>query len=558
MQNTHTQLIDFGRLPVLGGELPADTPGSELAPAAHAVLDVLLIEDNPGDARLIREMLVEANAGPVRLTHVDRLAAGLEHLSQVHPDVILLDLGLPDSRGLDSFTRLRAAAPGVPVVVLSGLTDATLALRAVQAGAQDYLLKGHVDAEVVVRALRYAVEHMRIEERQRFLSEASRLLASSLDYESTLACAVQLPVPFVADACILQLLPDAHSAPRLVVRAADSAHEAQLSEIRDWSRLEPAERSSLGLTAALVVDLLAHGRELGKIVLLRTSPRPSFGREDARLVDELALRCALAVENARLHRELQLAVRLRDEVLATTSHDLRSPLSGMQLQGVLLRRLLRAGTADSAADADLHQRVMCGLDEMDAAIGRSLGLIQELLDAAALQAGRELQLDRRPTDLAALTRRVAAERQARTSFHTIQVRVAGDGPLVGEWDPLRLGRVLDNLLSNALKYSPQPDSITVDLAREADAEGEWAVIRVHDHGVGIPAAELGRVFDRFYRGSNVASGIRGVGVGLAGVRQIMQQHAGRISVESQEGVGSTFTVRLPLGPVPGPSRRCLA
>jgi signal transduction histidine kinase len=118
--------------------------------------------------------------------------------------------------------------------------------------------------------------------------------------------------------------------------------------------------------------------------------------------------------------------------------------------------------------------------------------------------------------------------------------------------------VLDNLLGNALKYSPRPDCITVGLEREADIEGEWAVIRVHDHGVGIPAAELRRVFDRFYRGSNVASEIRGVGVGLAGVRQIMQQHAGRISVESQEGVGSTFTVRLPLGPVPGPFRRCLA
>jgi signal transduction histidine kinase len=168
-------------------------------------------------------------------------------------------------------------------------------------------------------------------------------------------------------------------------------------------------------------------------------------------------------------------------------------------------------------------------------------LIQELLDAASLQAGRKLQLDRRQTDLVALATRVVADYRARTVFHLLELSVTA-GPLVGDWDPQRLARVLDNLVGNAVKYSRR-GPINLALGREH----EWAVIKVHDHGVGIPAAELEHVFDRFYRGSNVARDIRGVGIGLSGVRQIVEQHGGSVCVESQEGVGSTFTVRLPLG-----------
>jgi signal transduction histidine kinase/DNA-binding NarL/FixJ family response regulator len=513
-------------------------------------LSVLLVEDNPGDARLIREMLAEASHTPTRLVHLDHLGAALQRLREPGIDVVLLDLGLPDSQGLATFCAVRAAAPRLPIVVLSGHTDTTLALRAVREGAQDYLLKGHVDPEILVRALRYAVEHKRIAERQRFLAEASRALAGSLDYEATLERVVRLAVPLLADACLLQLATENGSKPRLVVHDVDSAREAELRHAseqliagRDEPHGVPIALQPLGFAASMAVPLGAHGSQLGALWFLRSAASTSFTQDDEELLDEFALRSALALENASLHRELQLAVRLRDEVLATTSHDLRNPLSGIKLQGVLLRRLLRADPA--VADAEVHERVVHGLDEVDAAITRSLGLIQELLDAACLQAGRQLQLIQRATDLVALATRAVAEHQARTDYHTIQME-GPTNPLVGDWDPLRLARVLDNLLSNALKYSLRGDTIRVALKRETDAAGEWVVLRVQDHGVGIPAAELGRIFDRFYRGSNVAREVRGAGIGLAGVRQIVEQHGGRITVESQEGVGSTFTVRLPL------------
>ena len=131
---------------------------------------VLLIEDNPGDARLMQEMLHDLEAessgyGPFHLHHVDRLAAGLEYLDAGTTDIALLDLSLPDSHGLASYTRLQEATPDLPVVVVTGHRDRSLALDAMRAGAQDYLTKGQLDGELLGRALHYAVERKRTEVR---------------------------------------------------------------------------------------------------------------------------------------------------------------------------------------------------------------------------------------------------------------------------------------------------------------------------------------------------------------------------------------------------------
>ena len=119
---------------------------------------VLLIEDNPGDARLIQETLAEAGRVKFALEHVDNLETGLERLSRGGVDLILLDLGLPDSRGLDTFVKTHTQAPEVPIVVLTGLDNETMAIKAVQSGAQDYLIKGQIDDHLLVRALLYAIE----------------------------------------------------------------------------------------------------------------------------------------------------------------------------------------------------------------------------------------------------------------------------------------------------------------------------------------------------------------------------------------------------------------
>jgi signal transduction histidine kinase len=119
--------------------------------------------------------------------------------------------------------------------------------------------------------------------------------------------------------------------------------------------------------------------------------------------------------------------------------------------------------------------------------------------------------------------------------------------LVGLWDQDRLERVLHNLLSNAIKYSPAGGEVRVSIQRERTLGGDWAVVSVRDQGLGIPAAEVPRIFDGFHRASNVAGRISGTGIGLATARQVVEQHGGTLGVATEEGRGSTFTVRLPLG-----------
>jgi phosphoserine phosphatase RsbU/P len=127
------------------------------------MLQIFLVEDNPGDARLIRELLRETESLRFELRHADRLADALQVLSAGGTDVVLLDLSLPDAHGMETLKRTLAQAPEAPIIVLTGLDDEELALRAVHAGAQDYLVKGQVDGAGLVRAIRYACERKRLE-----------------------------------------------------------------------------------------------------------------------------------------------------------------------------------------------------------------------------------------------------------------------------------------------------------------------------------------------------------------------------------------------------------
>jgi signal transduction histidine kinase len=171
--------------------------------------------------------------------------------------------------------------------------------------------------------------------------------------------------------------------------------------------------------------------------------------------------------------------------------------------------------------------------------------VDELLDVARLQMGQDLALRIEPVDLVALARESAVEFDQRATDHV--VRFEGKvTEVIAEVDRLRIERVVANLLANAVKYSPKGGEIVVTVTVE---DGE-AVLSVRDRGIGIPAPDLPRIFEPFHRGANTAA-TAGTGIGLAGAKRIVEHHGGRIAVESTEGEGSTFTVRLPLAPQRG-------
>ncbi|MBN1689602.1 MAG: GGDEF domain-containing response regulator [Dehalococcoidia bacterium] len=133
-------------------------------------INIVLVEDNPGDARLISELLKDVKGGRYQLEHVDRLSSGAEHIRKGPVDVILLDLGLPDCSGLDGLTTVKGIAEQVPIVVLTGLDDEAVAVAAVQTGAQDYLVKGQVDGNLLWRSIRYAIERKQLEQRLAYVA----------------------------------------------------------------------------------------------------------------------------------------------------------------------------------------------------------------------------------------------------------------------------------------------------------------------------------------------------------------------------------------------------
>ncbi len=178
-------------------EAPPETLNQFAPKSDRAPIRILLIEDNPGDAHLIKVMLMEVGGEAFVLERVERLSQGLERLAEGGIDIVLLDLSLPDSQGLESFAKVHQASSRVPIIVLSGLNDEKMALEAVHGGAQDYLVKGQVDGPLLVRAIRYAIERRHV--RAELESVAEELRAKNKQLEADLNMAREIQQIFLPD-----------------------------------------------------------------------------------------------------------------------------------------------------------------------------------------------------------------------------------------------------------------------------------------------------------------------------------------------------------------------
>jgi signal transduction histidine kinase/CheY-like chemotaxis protein len=553
------------------------TPAQQPARATR----VLLVEDNPGDADLVRLSLEGAQSGPFEIDHASRLSEALARLRGTPaPDVVLLDLTLPDAFDLDGLDRLKRAAPAIPIVVLTG-ADRSLGAAAIHAGAQDYLLKGAEDVALVGRALRYAVErqehaaHAQLlaaeraaraaaeasRERMAVLAAASTAASHSLEDRHALESLASAVVPRLADFCAIRLREAELDLPEWVTACRDGLDAEDIeSSLAAVFKLEPSRdprRSGAGVTpelhadvgasaagspwcaalerlgarSGMVVPIALNGEPLGTIVL-GSMDRP-FGPDDLVLAEEIGRRAGIAVANCRLYREARLAVAARDEFLSAAAHELRTPVTVLQLklqQVELKQRASICSTCDRAVPADY-----AGAAGQIARLGQ---LIESLLDVSRLASGRS-KLEREEVDIGQLAC-AAIERLAELASRSgSEVTLRCGGPLRGSWDRQALDRVMVNLLSNAIKFGARrPIEVRVAM------EGEQAVIEVEDHGIGIAPGDVERIFRQFERAVS-ARHFGGLGLGLYITRCLVEQHGGRITVSSELGAGSVFTVRLP-------------
>jgi PAS domain S-box-containing protein len=249
-------------------------------------------------------------------------------------------------------------------------------------------------------------------------------------------------------------------------------------------------------------------------------------------------------ERAQSHARKRAAVEAHSGgFLVAVSHDLQQPLTVIKGQAQVLQRQLARGEVVEP------ERLEKCMSYINAAVMRMHTMIQELLDGALQESGQPLALVPEPTDLVALTRQAVSEHQLAFELHRFVLDVESPS-LVAMVDAARLQRVVGNLLSNAVKYSPDGGPVRVRVAHTHTPDGLMAELSVQDEGLGIPPGDLPRIFERFQRGSNVVGRIAGTGLGLAGVRKMVELHSGSISVESEVGAGSTFTVRVPVGVLP--------
>ena len=536
-----------------------------------SIIRVLLVEDSLADAGLVREALAEVSAAQFRVTHVVRVGDALAQLRREAFDVALLDLSLPDGSGTEIVDRVCAAAPHLPVLVLTGTDDERLALRAVQEGAQDYLVKGQLgNSQLLARAIRYALERKRAEEAQRFLADASGVLAHSLDSPRLFQTLAQTAIPRIADWLAWDLLePDGTILRSTATRQEDRENEPHcelgrriihapdlpggVAEVlrtgasRSYSELTEEQISALALVpedlkvlhsleprTALCVPLVARGRTLGAISLCSAGggasagPGRCYSAADLALAEELARRTALAVDNARLYREAQQAVRSREQVLAFVSHDMKNPLNAITVSLALLNI------------AELPEKKKT---EQIAVIRRSVermnNLIQDLLDAAKTESG-SLTVEPTHHEVGQLVGEALGLHQTLAQQKTLQLegQLATWLPAV-KADRERILRVFGNLLGNAMKFTPAGGHITVS-ARALGTDVEFSVA---DTGPGISAEDLPRLFEPYWQSRERSR--EGTGLGLAITKGIVAAHGGRIWVESQLGKGATFYFTLP-------------
>jgi PAS domain S-box-containing protein len=415
-------------------------------------------------------------------------------------------------------------------------------------------------------------ERKRGEERLAFVSEASRLLSESLDYETTLSRAAKLAVPALCDWCMVDVVQDGGGFKRVEVACADPALEPlarnamrfppsphanplhpptqALRELRSvlveetdeaWkvrTALGPehlAQMRAVAFRSLMSVPLVARGRTLGVLTFLAIAPGRRFSRADLETAEDMARRAALAVDNGRLYREAQQAVRVREEFLQVASHELKTPLTPLSLKLQVLTR------AAESHPREQWPRLTEDLATMRQQVRRLSQLMDELLDVSRISSGR-FSLHVEPVDLGALVRETAARFEPEVLRLGGRLEVEAPERVEGQWDRQRLEQVVTNLLSNALKYG-DGKPVQVRVAKV----GTSARLVVRDEGIGIARDALRRIFGKFERAVSERH-YGGLGLGLYITRQIVDALGGTIQVESEQGQGATFIVELPLSP----------
>ncbi len=486
-----------------------------------------------------------------KLVNPDDFVAKMMELYR-HPEESSYDvLGLKDGRTFERYSQSQLI-DDLPVGRVWSFRDVTSRRRAEE---QEIEL-------VQEQAARAEAENS--QKRASLLAEASRVLSASFDYQTTLAALVRLAVPALADYCALDIVEAEDTFERIGEAHVDPAKSQLLREVARFPKSALTARHPLmrvmatgapvleaDITPAFIrasfaeagqrrvvealeprslicVPLVTSGKPLGALTLVTSGSGRRYDIADLSLAADLARRAAIVVEHARLFHEAQQATRARDDVLAVVAHDLRNPLNTVTMAVSLMLETTPPERVEERRQVEIVRRAADRMNRM----------IQDLLDVKRMESGR-LTTDLKPELPETLINDTIDMLRPLATGGTIRLEAdIEDGlpPVLA--DAARVQQVLSNLVGNAVKFTPRSGRITV-CAEHIDGEVRFGVI---DTGPGIPAEQLPHIFGRFWQAK---SDHRGIGLGLAIAKGIVEAHNGRIWVESHVGLGSTFYFTLP-------------
>lgn len=498
-------------------------------------IKILLIEDDPSDAEYIRELLAAEKQHSFKIEHAERLSDGLARLARGGIDLVLLDLGLPDSHGIETMAGIQMYAKSTPVVVLTGLDDEQIGVQAIRMGAQDYVCKEDVGRHLLSRAMLHAIQRSQMIEALRRSEERFRDLF------------------------------DNANDPILVL----SAEERFLYVNRAWCRaLGYTEEETGRLT---MLDLVHPDQRMKWIeIQRRIMNRETQDRFETTLVTksgrsivmEGVISCFFQNNKPTLIRcifrditEQKRLDQLKDDFVTTVSHEIRTPLT--VIKGALDN--LKGGVA---GPLESKQFDFVEMAYRNAAYLSKI--ITTILDLSRLQSGKT-RLNRRPVNLQRLIRESVDRLKKEFRERGLGVEIVLPSARLDVFaDAEMIEQVLTNLLNNAIRFARknirisgkivegafEPDPRTVGRAgagTEPPSPRDGVRISVDDDGPGIPGEKLHQIFQKFVQldRSSDAGGYKGTGLGLTICREIVNLHAGRIWVESEFGKGSVFHFMLP-------------
>jgi len=536
---------------------------------------ILLIEDNPGDARLLQEMLAEIRDVSFKLDWVDRLSTGLERLAAGGIDVVLLDLSLPDSQGFETFAKARSQASETPIILLTGLNDEMMAIRAAQEGAQDYLIKGQVDSNLLKRSMRYAIARKRTEQALREAKDyTDNIIGSMID--SLIVFNPDMTIRKVNQAT-LDLL--GYKEDELVGRQCgilfdeesfnikEFEHLTGSGEIRDYSltfrtkgggEIPALFNGSAMRDKGELIGIVGIARDMREIKRLMQREKKKAAQLEA-AYKELRETQARLIQVGKMSAVGQLAAGVAHEInnpIGFVSSNLRT-LSDYQndINNLFEHyRQLITNLKDTAKDlpfsigekidqiATLEKEI-----DIDFIVDDVMNLVGECKDGT--ERIKKIVLDLKDFAHPGEDRMCVAdinkgiESTLNVVWNELKYKVVvtkdyGDLPLV-ECYSQQLNQVFMNILVNAAQAIEKQGEIRIS-TRDI---GDSIEIKISDTGTGIPKKNLSKIFDPFFTTKDVG---KGTGLGMNVAYNIIQKHKGTIDIDSAVGKGTTFTIRIPV------------